>query len=291
MCRLDAMVGRRRRSALAVADSGPLGHAPQQNGEPLVSNYELLKLDVHDYIATVTLDRPPVNALSMALYKEIRAVFDEISERADDVRVAVLTASGKYFCVGRDMKQADNDPQEVRNAAVRAAFTSLYHCAVPVIAAVNGAALGGGLTLVLDSDIIIASELATFGLPEINAGLCGGMALNRRGFNQYQGRKLYFTGDAISAAEMYRLTVVDQVTAPDELLPVAHQLAAKLAAKSPVALRAAKWSANEVEKILDFEQAYRAVESRVTLGLAQTEDHKEAVRAFQEKRPPVFHGR
>jgi enoyl-CoA hydratase len=256
-----------------------------------VAEYELLKLEVKDYIATVTLDRPPVNALNMALYREVRAVFDEVSERAEDIRIAVLTATGKYFCVGRDMKSADNDPQEKRNAAVRAAFTALYHCAVPVIAAVNGPALGGGLTLVLDCDMIIASELATFGLPEINAGLCGGMALNRRGFNQYQGRKLYFTGEAISAAEMYRLGVADQVVAPDELLPAAMTLAGKLAAKSPVALRAAKWSANEVEKILDFEQAYRAVESRVTLGLAQTEDHKEAVRAFIEKRPAVFKGR
>jgi enoyl-CoA hydratase len=256
-----------------------------------VGTYDLLKLEVHDYIATVTLDRPPVNALNMALYREIREVFDEISERAEDIRVAVLTASGKYFCVGRDRKTADNDPQEKRNTTVRAAFFALYHCAVPVIAAVNGPALGGGLTLVLDCDIIISSELATFGLPEINAGLCGGMALNRRGFNQYQGRKLYFTGDAISGAEMYRLGVADQVVSPDELLPSAMKLAANLAGKSPVALRAAKWSANEVEKILDFEQAYRAVESRVTLGLAATEDHKEAVRAFIEKRPPVFTGR
>jgi len=256
-----------------------------------MSSYEHLTLEVADYIATVTLNRPPVNALSMALYKEIRAVFDEISARADDVRVAIVTANGKYFCAGRDLKIADDDPQEVRNAAVRAAFTSLYHCAVPVIAAVNGAALGGGLTIVLDSDIIIASENATFGLPEINAGLCGGMAINRRGFNQYQGRKLYFTGDAVSAQEMYRMGVVDTVTTPEELLPTAMELARKLAGKSPLALRAAKWSANEVEKILDFEQAYRAVESRVTLGLAQTEDHKEAVRAFIEKRPPVFVGR
>lgn len=256
-----------------------------------MSDYELLRLDVTDFVATVTLDRAPVNALNMALYQEIRAVFDEISERAEDVRVAVLTAAGKYFCVGRDLKSADNDPQEKRNAAVRAAFFALYHCAVPVIAAVNGPALGGGLTLVLDCDIIIASDLATFGLPEINAGLCGGMALNRRGFNQYAGRKLYFTGDAISGAEMYRLGVADQVVSPEELMPAAMKLAGNLAAKSPVALRAAKWSANEVEKILDFEQAYRAVESRVTLGLAQTEDHKEAVRAFVEKRPPVFKGR
>ncbi len=256
-----------------------------------MGSYEHLHLDISDYIATVRIDRPPANALSMALYKEIERVFTEISDRPEDVRVAVLTGTGKYFCAGRDLKVADNDPQEKRNAAVRAAFGALYHCAVPVIGAINGPALGGGLTLVMDCDIIIASENATFGLPEINSGLAGGMAGTKRGFNQYQGRKLYFTGEAVSAQELYRLLVVDSVVSPAELMPAAMTLAAKLAAKSPLALRAAKWSANEVEKIQDFEQAYRAVESRVTLGLAQTEDHKEAVRAFTEKRPPVFKGR
>jgi enoyl-CoA hydratase len=117
------------------------------------------------------------------------------------------------------------------------------------------------------------------------------MALTRRGFNQYQGRKLYFTGEAIGAHELYRLGVADRVVPAEQLMPEALQLAMVLASKSPLALRAAKWSANEVEKILDFEQAYRAVESRVSLGLAQSEDHKEAVRAFVEKRAPVFQGR
>lgn len=256
-----------------------------------VASYEFIKLEVQDFIATITVNRAPVNALNMALYKEIGAVFDEVGNRPDDVRVAIITGTGKYFCAGRDMKSADKDRQEVRNAAVRAAFASEYHCAVPVIAAVNGPALGGGLTLALNCDILIASKNATFGLPEINAGLCGGMALTRRGLNQYQGRKLYFSGEAVSADEFYRLGVLDQVVAPEELMPAATALATKLAGKSPLALRAAKWSANEVEKILDFEQAYRAVESRTSLGLAQTEDHHEAVRAFVEKRPPVFHGR
>jgi enoyl-CoA hydratase len=256
-----------------------------------MGSYEHLHLEVSDYIAVVRLDRPPVNALSMAFYREIERAFTEVSDRMEDVRVAVLTGTGRYFCAGRDMKIADSEPQEKRNAAVRAAFGALYHCAVPVIAAVNGPALGAGLTLVMDCDIILTAENATFGLPEINAGLCGGMAGTKRGFNQYQGRKLYFTGDPISAQELYRIGVADSVHSTDQVLPEAMKLASKLAGKSPLALRAAKWSANEVEKILDFEQAYRAVESRATLGLAQTEDHKEAVRAFVEKRAPVFKGR
>lgn len=256
-----------------------------------MGSYELVSLEVSDYIATVRLNRPPVNALSIGLYTEIAAVFQEVSDRMTDVRVAVLTGTGRYFCAGRDLKIADNDPREKRSAAVRQALGALYHCAVPVIAAVNGPARGAGLALVLNCDIIIASELATFGLPEINAGLCGGMALTRRGFNQFQGRKLYFTGEPISAQELYRLGVADSVVADDQLMPEALKLARNLAAKSPLALRAAKWSANEVEKILDFEQAYKAVESRTSLTLVDTEDHKEAVRAFAEKRAPVFVGR
>jgi enoyl-CoA hydratase len=256
-----------------------------------MGSYEHLKLDVRDFIATVRLDRPPVNALTMDLYREIRDVFNEISDRQDDVRVAVLTGTGKYFCAGRDIKVSDDDPIEKRNAMVRAAFGALYHCAVPVIGAINGPALGGGFTLVVDCDIILASDNATFGLPEINVGLSGGMTGTRRGLNEYQGRKLYFTGEPITAAELHRWGMVDTVTAPAQLMPEAMKLAAKLASKSPVALRAAKWSANETEKIIDHEQADRAIESRVTLGLALTEDHKEAVRAFAEKRAPVFKGR
>jgi enoyl-CoA hydratase len=256
-----------------------------------MGDYEGLKLEVSDYIATVRIDRPPANALSWQLYREIEAVFREVGERTEDVRVAVLTGTGKYFCAGRDIKVATNDPPEKRNASVRAAFASLLHCAVPVIAAVNGAALGGGLTLVLDCDIIYASERATFGLPEINSALCGGYTSTRRGFNTYQGRRLYFTGESVSAELLHRWGIVDTVTSPEELMPEAMKLAGVLAAKSPLALRSAKWSANEVEKILDFEQAYRAVESRVTLGLAKSEDHAEAVRAFAEKRPPVWVGR
>jgi enoyl-CoA hydratase/carnithine racemase len=90
---------------------------------------------------------------------------------------------------------------------------------------------------------------------------------------------------------MYRMGVADSVVEPDRLMAEALELAGVLASKSPLALRAAKWSANEVEKILDFEQAYRAIESRVSLGLAKSDDHREAVRAFVEKRAPVFQGR
>lgn len=254
--------------------------------------YSGIHFSVTDHVAEVRLDRPPANALNMDLYREIRDAFTVISEsEPTDIRAAILTGTGKYFCAGRDMKSADRDPVEKRNAMNRAAHFAVYHCAVPLIAAVNGAALGGGLTFVLESDIILAAESATFGLPEINVGLAGGLAATKRGLNVYQGRKLYFTGRSVDAAYLHQAGVVDTVTPAGELMAAARELARDIAAKSPVAVRAAKWSANEIEKILDYEQANRAIQSRVTLGLAATEDHKEAIRAFAEKRAPVFKGR
>jgi enoyl-CoA hydratase len=257
-----------------------------------VSDYSAIHFAVRDHVAEVRIDRPPANALNMQLYRELCDAFTEISESDPaEIRAAILTGTGKYFCAGRDMKTADKDPVEKRNAMNRAAHAAVYHCSVPLIAAVNGAALGGGLTFVLECDIIVASEKATFGLPEINVGLAGGLAATKRGLNVYQGRKLYFTGRPVDAAYMHRAGVVDTVTTADGLMDAAWDLALDIASNSPVALRAAKWSANEIEKILDYEQANRAIQSRVTLGLAATEDHKEAIRAFAEKRAPVFKGR
>jgi enoyl-CoA hydratase len=257
-----------------------------------VPDYTALHFRVEDHVAEVRLDRPPANALNMHLYRELRDAFTEISESDPaEIRAAILTGTGKYFCAGRDMKTADKDPVEKRNAVNRAAHAAVYHCAVPLIAAVNGAALGGGLTFVLESDIILAAENATFGLPEINVGLAGGLAATKRGLNVYQGRKLYFTGRSVDAAYLHQAGVVDTVTTADGLMDAAWELARDIASKSPVAVRAAKWSANEIEKILDYEQANRAIQSRVTLALAATEDHKEAIRAFAEKRAPVFKGR
>jgi enoyl-CoA hydratase len=250
-----------------------------------------LRVEISDHIATVTLDRPPANALTTDVYREIGDVFRAVGDRDSGARVVIFTGAGKYFCVGKDLKTPDDEPEERRNAALRAAFGAIVHCEVPVIAAVNGAALGAGFTAVLGCDIIVASSAATFGLPEINAGLAGGLAITRRGFNQYQARRLSFTGGSIGAAELYRLGVAERVVEPDDLMPEARQLAATLASKSPLALRAAKWSANEVEKLVDFEQAYRAIESRVTIALAQSQDHHEAIAAFQERRVPDFKGR
>ncbi|MBI4296396.1 MAG: enoyl-CoA hydratase/isomerase family protein [Chloroflexi bacterium] len=252
--------------------------------------YQFVKLEVSDYVATITLDRPPVNALSMGLYRDIASAFNEVSKR-DDVRVAIVTGAGRCFCGGRDLKLADTDPPEERSTVVKAAFYAVYHCEVPVIAAVNGPALGAGFAIVTLCDIILASEKAIFGKPEIDAGVNPSIKHLSRGLNQYQARKLGFLGARIPAQELYRLGMVEQVLSPDELLPAARKMASVIAAKSPLIMRLAKKSANQVEPMPDFEEAYNSYESRVTVGLFQTEDSHEAGRSVIEKRPPKFRGR
>jgi enoyl-CoA hydratase len=255
-----------------------------------MSRYEGLTLEIDSYVATVNLNRPPVNACSTEFYEAIADAFHEIDRRSDDVRAAILTATGKYFSVGRDLKSGGDYPPERKFAAVRAATGSIFHCGVPVVCAVNGPALGGGFGLVLHCDIIVACAGTTFGWPEINVGLIGGMASSNRALTPYVSRKLYFTGERISAEELQQHGVVDSVHEPEELLPAARRIASLIASKSPLAVRTAKWTANEVEKVRDFELAFRAIELRAAQLMGSTEDAKEAARAFAEKRVPVFKG-
>ena len=144
---------------------------------------EILKTEVSDFVATVTIDRPPVNAMNRQMFDEIQAAFDALNNRAE-VRAAVFTGAGKCFCAGADMK-ARSSSLEGRQAprpgamwahsrAAREAFHAILECSVPVIGAINGPALGGGLALLASCDMLIASEKALVGLPEIDVGLLGG---------------------------------------------------------------------------------------------------------------------
>jgi len=243
-------------------------------------------------IISVTLDRPPVNALTMALYRQIADAFDEIGAR-DDVHCVVLSAKGsRAFCAGLDLREfigasVDDDP--TRAAIVRRMFKSVRHCAIPVIAAVNGPALGAGCVLASVCDIRITSENATFGIPEINAGRCGGTAHMARHVPQGVLRRMFFTGAPISAQEAYRLGFVDQVVPLERLLPAANELAAVIAAKAPLGLRLGKEALNRVE-FMPVDEGY-AVEQEYSTRLMRTEDCHEAARSVLEKRPPVFKGR
>jgi enoyl-CoA hydratase len=242
-------------------------------------------------VASVTLDRPPVNALTMALYQRIAEVFDELGKR-NDVHCAVLSARGsRAFCAGLDLREflaakVEDDPQ--RAAIVRRMFSAVRHCAIPVIAAVNGPALGAGCVLASVCDIRIAAEHATFGIPEINAGRCGGTAHMARHVPPGLLRRMFFTGAPISAQAACRLGFVEEVVPRDRLEAVAKELAALIASKAPLGLRLGKEALNRVE-FMPVEDGY-ALEQEYSTRLMHTEDCREAARAVLEKRAPMFKG-
>jgi enoyl-CoA hydratase len=252
----------------------------------------IVTLEVSDYVALVTLNRPPVNALNRAMRDGIIETFDAVSER-DDIRVAVLTGSGKAFCAGADLKDRP-DPGKVgafhaHNRVTRETGNAIRECAKPVIAAVNGAALGAGLGLMAACDIYFAAEDAVFGMPEIDVGLAGGGAMLRTIFGRSIMRRLMYTGDRLTGAELYRRGIVEAALPREQLLPEAMKMAERIANKSPLAINYAKTSANMVD-LMPQRDAYR-FEQNFTVALSRTEDAKEARMAFVEKRKPVFKGR
>lgn len=251
-----------------------------------------VRLEVADGVGLVTLDRPPVNALSREMRRQIVATFDAISERSD-IRCAVLTSGSKVFCSGADLKdrpnaEIDGDFLE-HNRVTRETTNAIRECAKPVIAAVNGTALGAGLALVAACDILYASDEASFGMPEINVGLAGGAAMLRSLFGRSTMRRMLYTGQRLSAQDLLRRNVIEEVLAPSELLPVTMELAREIASKSPLAVSFAKRSANMVD-VMPQRDAYR-FEQEFTMALAKTEDAREARMAFLEKRAPQFKGR
>jgi enoyl-CoA hydratase len=166
---------------------------------------------------------------------------------------------------------------------------AIVDCAVPVIAAVNGPALGAGLAFAACCDVIVASENATFGATEINVGLLGASAHLSLLVGRHKARELFFTGDQITAAELHRLGAVRAVVPREQLLEEAGALARTLAAKSPIALRLAKESMNRVE-FLPLKEAYRT-EQEYTARLLGFEDAAEARQAFLDKRDPEWRWR
>src|SRR5215218_9991384 len=219
-----------------------------------------VRVEVVDHVATVTLDRPPVNAITRSTMVELRDTFRSFADAAD-VRVAVFTGAGeKAFMAGVDLKTFDTDDTESDpddpGRLPREALEAVYDCAVPVIAAVNGPALGAGLAYAAVCDLIVAADHATFGTTEINVGLLGASAHLTLLLGRPMVRELFLTGVPAPASELHRLGAVNRVVPSAELADAAAELAASLAAKSPLALRLAKQSLNETE-FLPLKEAYR----------------------------------
>jgi len=225
-------------------------------------------------IAELLLNHPPVNALDSRGWARLAETVAELG-RNQAVRVVLIAAEGRGFCAGVDIKELAADGTRI-----------VDDCAVPVISAVHGFCLGGGIGIAGASDVVLAAEDASFGLPEIDRGALGAATHLLRLFGMQKTRRMLYTGEPIPAAEAYRLGGVEAVVPRDALRGAARELAAKIAAKSPKAVRLAKWSLNGIET-LDVKKSYR-FEQGFTLELYTSPDSQEARDAFVEKREAKF---
>jgi enoyl-CoA hydratase len=252
-----------------------------------------LNVSISNFVATFVMNAPPVNALTRTLNDELTIALDRVSEM-DEVRAVILTAAGKVFCAGADLKgraEVIKGPGDLpaHSRRTRECFHAIRECAKPVVVAVNGAALGSGVAMVASSDIIVASNKATLGLPEVDVGLLGGCRHAMRLFSHSRLRRMALTGYRVSADEMYRLGIIEAVVEPEELMETALAIATTIAAKSPVSTRMGKHTLNVIED-MSLRDGYR-YEQDMTAIIGKTDDAKEAQAAFREKRNPVFTGR
>ena len=243
----------------------------------------------HPNVLLITIDRPPVNAMTVAAHRELRDALRSTEDDAD-IRCVVLTGAGdRAFVAGGDVGELgalDPDLALERTRVVRQVFDAIRRNPVPVIAAVNGHALGSGLVMVSQCDIVIAADSATFGLPEITVGVMGGTKHLARIVPEKVMRWMALTGKRVDAAYLERLGVIQQVVTRDRVLDVALEVADDICAKSPAAVRLMKEVINLTES-MDLDNGYH-VETYATAIISTHPDSKEAARAFQEKRAAVF---
>ncbi len=245
------------------------------------------RTEITDGVAELVIDHPPVNALDSAGWHSLAAEIDLLGA-SPDVRVIVIRGEGRGFCAGVDIKELAAHPERIVavNAGNYATFRAVHRCAVPVVAAVHGFVLGGGIGITGAADIVVASECATFAVPEVDRGAMGGGAHLQRLFPVQKVRAMYFTGEAIDAAEAYRLGAVERVVAKAELRDAALTIARKIATKSPAMIRLAKESLNGIEDG-NLEDKYRW-EQGFTLQAYTSPDSNETRQAFVSGREAKF---
>lgn len=256
---------------------------------------QVVLVDIDGHVATVTINRPDkLNALNTAVREQFVAALADLDAN-DDVRVVIVTGAGeKAFVAGADIGEFDG---ETAYAGYRLAknfgiFEAPDKFSKPIIAAINGFALGGGCELAMACDIRIASEKAKFGQPEISLGILpggGGTQRLPRLIGMGAAYKLLYTGDMIKAEEALQLGLVNEVVPPDQVLPRARELATTIASKSPAALRFIKETVRASAR-MPLDEGLRFETALFGLVFA-TDDKVEGIRAFLEKRKAEFTGR
>jgi enoyl-CoA hydratase len=247
----------------------------------------VIRSEVRDHVAEVVIDNPPVNALPVKGWFELA---DTIRAHGRDAQVHALIVSAnpelRGFQAGVDIKELAADPTnrslvEV-NRGCWETFAAVYDCEVPVIAAVHGYCLGGGIGIAGNADIVVAADDATFGLPEVDRGALGAATHLGRLVPYHKMRAMFLTGSSVTAAQLLAFGTVEAVVPRAELLDTARQIAQVIAAKSPLVIRRAKESLNAIDPV-DVKRSYR-FEQGFTFELNLWGDSDELRQAFVEKR-------
>ncbi len=258
-------------------------------------NRRFVDYTIEGKLAWVTIDNPPLNPLSHALIDELNAVFNELEEN-EEVLVVILRGGGeRAFVAGADIKQfptMDQAAAEKFCSEGHDVFNQIEDFKGPVIAAIQGFALGGGCELAMACDIRVASEDAKFGQPEINLAIIpgyGGTQRMPRLIPIGKAKELIYTGEMIDATEALRIGLVDRVVKRGDLMDEAKKIATEILTKGPLAIKAAKKAINE-GLALPLREGLK-LESRYFCPLFSTEDKNEGALAFLEKRKPIFKGK
>lgn len=247
-------------------------------------DFAFLSWTVSDRIATVVLDRPPVNAVNQRMYRELHRLFTGVDRFLPDTSVVVLVANGPHFCAGNDLHEFESmtsDNARERLFHAREAFYAIMDCPLPTVAAVQGVATGTGIGLCSSCDVVIAADDARIGLSEVKVGVMGGPRHLARLVPQHIARYMFLTGELMPAPELARRGGLLETVPAERLRERACEIAALIARHSPAVLRAGKAALNEVEE-LPLRVGYEH-EQRRTLELSDHPDGKEAIRRFFEK--------
>ncbi|MFM8479706.1 MAG: enoyl-CoA hydratase family protein [Gammaproteobacteria bacterium] len=240
-----------------------------------------IKVEIHERVAEIVLAHPPVNALDARTWLELAETIERTG-RNPEVRCVMIRGEGKGFCAGVDIKELQGHPERIVevNRGNYLTFRAVRACEVPVVAAVHGFIIGGGIGICGASDVVIAADDAFFSLPEIDRGAMGGASHLARMLPLHKVRALFFTGGKCPASEAYRLGAVEQVVPRAELLEKAREFCAVIAGKSRRALVLAKESLNGIEPV-DVDRSYR-FEQGFTLEMYMSPDSQKSRDAFVE---------